>query len=133
MGDGHCVVHNARGTNAICRVTADSQSIRARDAPTTGACASAMHAGRLPDYACTGIPIIPHGGGGGGGRKPTSSRFNYADRTVVSVGVGVELILEFIHAYSRVIRYSANRPICTGSSFPIADRPPAYTILYIYV
>jgi len=26
--DGHCVGHNARGTNAICRVTADSQSIR---------------------------------------------------------------------------------------------------------
>lgn len=27
-GSGHCVGHNAKGTNAICRVTADSQSIR---------------------------------------------------------------------------------------------------------
>jgi len=31
-GGRHCAGRNARGTNAICRVTADSQSIRSRDA-----------------------------------------------------------------------------------------------------
>lgn len=87
----HCAGHNVRGTNTICRVTADSQSIR-YGIRRRCMCGTMR---RLPDYACRD--------------SHNSARARRVAAPIMQIAVAaaspprpaVQLILQFIRAFAQ--------------------------------